>query len=167
MRVLGAPSLSTLLAALCFATGGCTWLSHLTNFGLQRELTERSKGGLAVAAFYYDAIGVRFFDGRQAEVKLACCKAPLASVFARNRIVMVDAPVDMFGALASGFYGGPVVVMGTHGAVVERSELEIQADTVSLYRMKRRLPSSDPRVKDRSATGASSSPNSTASMRGK
>jgi len=132
MRRQVARSISILLTVLCLSTCACTWLSHLTNFGLQRELEERSKQGLAAAALYYDTIGVRFFDGRKIEVKVACCKVSETGVIARNRIVLVDAPEDTLRAVASGFYGGPVVVMDMHGAVVERSELEVHADVVSL-----------------------------------
>jgi hypothetical protein len=129
MRDQGAQSISILLTALCVSTCACTWLSHLTNFGLQRELAERSKQGLAVASDF----GIRFFDGRKVEGRLECCKSQGIGVIARNRIVLVDLPVDAFDALlAGGFYGGPVVVMDAHGAVVERSELEVHADAVSL-----------------------------------
>jgi WD40 repeat protein len=104
----------------------------LTNFGLQRELEERSKQDLAVAAIYYDTISVRFFDGRKTEVKVACCKVSGAGVIARNRIVLVDLPVDHPRAAMLGFFGGPVVVMDTHGAIVQRSDLEVDAHAVSL-----------------------------------
>ena len=140
------PTIFPLLAALCISQCACTWMDHLSNDSLRRELIEQSSGGLALARIPWDgkAFDVRFFDGRTANVDLACCDRFEAQTIARNRVVLVDltpAPILDFTKLVSDpnawsaaaiAQGGPVVVMDEQGRVLERSEVNIHASILSL-----------------------------------
>jgi hypothetical protein len=123
-------------------------MDHRSNGDLRRELTEQSRGGLALARLPYgyegNALDVRFFDDRTGTASLACCDRAEAQTIARNRILMVDlnsAPVvditkltsDTRGYIAAvAAQGGPVVVMDEQGRVLQRSEVNIHASLLSL-----------------------------------
>jgi hypothetical protein len=140
----GLPSTATaqlLSVGVCVLTS-CTQFDHPTNADLQVELVERSKHGLALARFAKSAPNteVRFFDGREELIHLACCRPQQESTVSRNRLVMIDmtrAPVldplhdpGFLGALEQ--YGGPVVKLDTRGRVIARSEAMFRPAAVTL-----------------------------------
>jgi hypothetical protein len=134
--------------AVCALTS-CTRFDHPTSADLQLELDERSRHGLGLARFAKSTpnIEVRFFDGREKSIHLACCRPVQESTVSRNRIVMVDmtlAPVldplhDSNFLLAFEQYGGPVVKLDTRGRLLARSEAFFQPAVVTLSHSEERF----------------------------
>jgi hypothetical protein len=125
-----------LLIVITCPLAACAWMDHLTSASLQKELNEKSKGGLALARWVpaIASIELRFFDGRTQVVPLGCCRSATAVGVLRNRIVAVDTPsVPLFDPLhppvgtemIMSRFGGQLVVMDERGRPVSRSELSL------------------------------------------
>ena len=141
-----------LLCCALSALTSCAWLDHSTNSGLQRELIERSRQGLALAQYQTQPllqINLLIFDGSSKRLEVACCSRAEAPTISRNRLVVVDmtccptlnplrvSPSDLLQELR--IYGGQVVVMDTRNAVLARSEIRIWPAEVSLSPDERRF----------------------------
>jgi WD40 repeat protein len=141
LHLWSSASAPLLIAAVCTLTS-CTLLDHPTDAGLQRELIERSKQGLGLARFSKSSadIDLRFFDGREVVLNLACCPPVQERTISRNRLVMVDMthapildPLRDPGLLATlQLYGGPVVKLDTRGRLIAYSKVLFQPAVVSL-----------------------------------
>lgn len=132
--------LSPLILILCAVTSACTWLDHATGSGIEQDLSTK---GWAVARVSYADQGrqldLRFFDGHTKAVSMPCCTRAEREAVTRDRIMLVDltsapdASSPTFGRdLRRSGFGGPVVVMDKKGTVIERSEISVHADLLSL-----------------------------------
>jgi len=134
-----------LLCCALSALTSCAWLDHSTNSGLQRELIERSRQGLALAQCQTQPvlqINLLLFDGSNKRLKVRCCLRAENPTISRNRLVVVDMTsspaLNLLRDSASDLlqelriYGGQVVVMDTRNAVLARSEIRIWPAEVSL-----------------------------------
>jgi dipeptidyl aminopeptidase/acylaminoacyl peptidase len=134
-----------LLCCALSALTSCARLDHSTNSGLQRELIERSRQGLALAQYQTRPvlqINLLLFDGSSKRLEVACCSRAEAPTISRNRLVVVDmtssptlnplrvSPSDFLQQLR--VCGGQVVVMDTRNTVLARSEIRIWPAEVSL-----------------------------------
>jgi hypothetical protein len=132
--------LSPIAFALCAASCSCTWLDHTAGVEIERDVSEQ---GWAIARVLYADQGrrleLRYFSGRTKAVSLPCCTRAELEAVTRGRIALVDltgtpdpsSPELRRDPRQSGF-GGPVVVMDTEGTVIERSEVSVHADLLSL-----------------------------------
>ena len=122
---------------LCVALSGCAWLDHSSDSGLERDLAAQH---LAIARVFYENDGglglqIRYPNGRSKTVDLPCCTRIRAESFARNRIALVDvssSPQPFDPKAVGDAFSGPVVLMDEEGRVVERSEIRVNANLLSL-----------------------------------
>jgi hypothetical protein len=113
---------------------------------LNKELSEKSKKGLALAAFdLTDGLSLRFrfLDGRQQNLALGCCTRIASGNISRNRLIFADLstapafdgkrltePSYNLAWLLS--YGGPLVVLNAKGEILKRSIARFNAFSVAL-----------------------------------